>query len=456
MATASVSSLGVGSNLDLSSILTKLMTAESEPLTALQSKITATNTKLSAFGTLKAKLATLQDTASKLKSSLNLNAMGASSSDSTIAKATTAFNAAAGTYTIKVDQLASAQKSFSNALASDATFTSGTLNFDFNGTVKSVELTGQTSYSLNDVRSAINAAGIGVTATVVSGDAGARLVLTGTQPGASGAFTLSATNGTGDTDSLDLSDLAAFDTTTSGLARSTAQDATFSIDGIAASSSSNTVTGKITGVTLNLQAQGTTTLTVAVDSSAVTKAVQSFVDAYNAVINLVKTNSTYDSTTKTAGAFNADSSVTSLRSQLSQVRSTVPTELTDATYKTLASLGVSINQDGTMSLASDTLSTALSSSASDVVKTLNAYGTAFANKLTSILGTGGLIENRVNGLNTTLKIQNNNVTALENRLAQIKKRYTAQFTALDKLMSQMQTTSTYLTQQLAQYTKSTS
>ncbi|MFB0934671.1 MAG: flagellar filament capping protein FliD, partial [Propionivibrio sp.] len=64
--------------------------------------------------------------------------------------------------------------------------------------------------------------------------------------------------------------------------------------------------------------------------------------------------------------------------------------------------------------------------------------------------------NRVNGLNTTLKIQNNNVTALENRLAQIKKRYTAQFTALDKLMSQMQTTSTYLTQQLAQYTKSTS
>ncbi|MFB0934206.1 MAG: flagellar cap protein FliD N-terminal domain-containing protein, partial [Propionivibrio sp.] len=185
MATASVSSLGVGSNLDLSSILTKLMTAESEPLTALQSKITATNTKLSAFGTLKAKLATLQDTASKLKSSLNLNAMGASSSDSTIAKATTAFNAAAGTYTIKVDQLASAQKSFSNALASDAKFTSGTLDFDFNGTVKSVELTGQTSYSLNDVRSAINAAGIGVTATVVSGDAGARLVLTRTQPGAS-------------------------------------------------------------------------------------------------------------------------------------------------------------------------------------------------------------------------------------------------------------------------------
>lgn len=456
MATANISSLGIGAGVDLASMLTNLMAAEKQPLTALQSKITATNSKISTFGTLKSNLATLKDAAEKLMSSYKLNAMGASTGTASVATATAAFNASAGNYTIEVTELASAQKSFSNAFTGTSTFTPGTLSFDFGGTIKTVELTGSTSYSLNDIRSAVNAAGIGVTATLVSGDAGDRLVFSGSQTGAAGAFTVSATNGTGDGTSLDLSDVAVFDTATTGLARSAAKDAAFLIDGIAATSASNTVTGKITGVTLNLLQQGTSTLTIATDSSSIEKSVQTFVDAYNAVVKLIKANSTYDLTTKTAKAFNGDSAVRSLQSLLSQTRSTVPAELAGAAYQTLSSLGVSIGSDGTMSFTTETLKTALSTSSSEVVKTLNAYGTSFYDKLTDALGSNGLIENRVNGLNALVKSYNNNATALENRLELIEKRYRAQFSALDTLMSQMQTTSTYLTQQLAQYTKSTS
>lgn len=450
MATASVSSLGVGSNLDLAGILDKLMAAEQQPMTKLTAKIASTNTKITTFGLLQSKLSTLQSSADKLSSAYNLNAQSASSGDEKIATATAAFNASAGNYSLSVSQLASAQKSFSNAFSSSTSFGQGSLTFTFgDGTTQSVDLSDQSSYTLSDLRGKINDANIGVTATIVNGSDGQRLILTGNETGANAGFTLSATNGTTGGSSQNLSAVASFDTTTSGLARSSAQDAQFTLDGVAATSSTNSVSEAITGLSINLVATGATTLTVANDSTAITKAVQSFVDDYNAYVSLVKENSSYDSTTKKADPLNGESAIRSVQTALTKARTTVPGELSSATFKTLGSLGISVGDDGTLSLDESKLSTALATSSTEVVKTLNAYGTAFSDTLSGIVDSSGVVGKRIDSLNHLIDVYNDNKDTLQVRLDNIEKRYKAQFTALDTLMSSLNTTSSYLTQQLA-------
>ncbi|HEX5804457.1 MAG TPA: flagellar filament capping protein FliD [Azospira sp.] len=444
-----ISSLGVGAGMDLSSILSKLMAAERQPLNTLESKIISTNSKLSTYGQLQAALEKLKNAANKFSSAFNLSTASASTGDKTIATATAAFNASIGSYSLNVTQLAAAQKSFSNAITAGTTFGQGMLEFDFSGTIKTVDLSGQASYTLQEVAGKINDAAIGITATVVSGTAGDRLVLTGSSTGADGSFTLSSTDGTITPPAVSLSQLASFDTTTPDLARSTAQDAAFTIDGIAATSGSNTVTSAVAGLTINLLKTGTTTVTVENDSSKVTDAVQAFVDAYNAINTLIKDNSSYDVTSKRAKPLNGDATIRNIQSALTGVRTTVPAELAAATYQTLAEIGVSVQQDGSLKLDSSKLSSAMTTSSKDVLKTLNAYGTAFNNNVGDILGSGGIVQSRIDGLNSQITQYNSNKTSLQVRIDGIEKRYRAQFTALDRLMSSLQTTSSYLAQQLS-------
>lgn len=444
-----ISSLGVGTGMDLSSILSKLMAAERQPLNTLESKIISTNSKLSTYGLLNSALEKFKNAANKFSSAFNLNTTTASTGDKTIATAEAAFNASIGSYSLNVTQLAASQKSFTNAITAGTTFGQGTLEFDINGTIETVDLNDQSSYTLYEVAGKINDAGIDITATVVSGTDGDRLILTGSTTGAAGSFTLSTTDGTVTPPAVSLAQLASFDTTTPDLARSTAQDAAFTIDGVAATSSSNTVTGAVAGLTINLLKTGTTTIDVANDNSKVTEAVQAFVDAYNAINTLIKENTTYDVASKRAKPLNGDAAIRSIQSALTNVRTTVPAELSGATYQTLAEIGVSIQQDGSLKLDSSKLSSALTSSSKDVLKTLNAYGTAFNDTVGNIVGANGIVQSRIDGLNSQVKQYNDNKTALQVRIDNIEKRYRAQFTALDRLMSSMQTTSSYLAQQLS-------
>jgi len=442
--TGSVSSLGVGAGLDLNSILSKLMAAERQPLASLESRITAANAKISTFGRLKARLETLASASNKLSSAFNLNAVTATSSEATVATASAAFNATAGKYAIDVTQLASAQKSFSNEFAPTTTFGQGSLEFTIDGDVKTVNLTDQASYTLQDIRAKIADANIGISATVVSGTGGDRLVFSGAATGSSGAFTIAAGAGS----DVSLTTLASFDTTTIGLARSTAQDALFSVEGVSATASTNTSSTVVNGLTISLLKTGTTTLTVATDNTKVTEAVQAFVDAYNGINSLIKENSSYDTSTKKAQPLNGESTVRTIQGLISTTRTTVPATLSVATYQTLSSLGISAAQDGSLSLDSAKLSGALSSNQTEVLKTLNAYGAAFNTALTNIQTTDGVIQSRINGLGLQVKSYNDNKSTLEIRISRIEARYRAQFISLDKLVSSLQTTSSYLSQQL--------
>lgn len=439
------SSLGVGTGIDLNSMLTKLMAVEKIPLTQINSKISETNTKISAYGQLKSALSTLQSAAQTFSSPSKLNLFSVSSSDETVLTASSAFTAAPGSYTINVSSLAKSQKDFTQSYATGKQFaTAGSLTFTVGGVAQS-PIAIPANSSLQDIRAAINDANIGVSASIISTGTVDRLVLSGTTEGSANAFSLAVTGG-----DADLQSLASFDRSlASGLAYSNASDATLTIDGVSITSSTNNIANKINGITLNLFKTGTSTLKVASDSSSLTKAAQSLVDAYNTVANYIKTKTAYDASTETAQPLNAESTVRSIQGLLSSARTTVPASLSSATFKTLTEIGLSIQSDGTMALDSTKLEAAMGTSISGVKQTLATYGAAFDAGINAIIGTTGLLKSRVDGLNASITRYNSQVTSLEKRLELVEARYRKQFTALDTLMGNLQTTSTYLTQQLA-------
>lgn len=445
---ATSSSLGIGTGVDLNTMLTSIIAAERAPITALDTKISATNNTISLYGTLKSKLDALQTAADTLQYPSRLSALSATSSDTTVLGASAAYTAAVGSYGLEVTQLASAQKSFSVAYDSGTTFGPGDLTFTVGVTSATISLSSPSS-SLQDVSNAINNAKVGVTTTVVTDSAGKqRMILTGDKSGIGNDFSLTSSL----TASGSQASLADFDMATVGLSRGIAQDAKMKIDGIEVSSSSNTFSN-VSGLTLTAVKLGTSNVTVQNDSTKITAAVQAFVDSYNAVVSLIKANSSYDTTTKKAQAFNGDSTTRSLLYSLGNARATVPTELSGSTLSTLSSLGISIQTSGQLKLDTTVLSSAISTSPTDVVKTLSAYGKSFSTEVTALLAGNGAVSNRMNSLNSAVSRFKDNQAALEIRVSLVEKRYRAQFTALDKLVSSMQTTSSYLTQQFAQLQK---
>lgn len=452
---ASVSSLGVGSGLDLESMVTKLMSAERAPIDALTTKITSAQTKISLFGTLSTKLTALQTAADTLQFPTRLAATKATSGDATIVSATSSFGSVAGSYGIEVTQLAAAQKSFTQEYIAGTTFSPGSLSFTVAGAAAAaIDLNevGKTSYTLDEVRDKINAAKIGVTATVINTSSGGqRMVLTGDSSGTANSFSLtSGLSASGGQPNLDS---ANFDTTTPGLARSTAQDGLIKIDGVEVSSTTNVFTN-ISGLTITankLSATGvSTSLKVETDNDKVVSAVKAFVEAYNAIASTIKTNSAYDSASKKAQPLNGDFAARTISTGLSNARTTIPTELATATIKTLSELGVSVSLTGQLTLDETKLRAAVSQSPSDTLTTLQAYGKSFSDTVGSLIDSGGVVTKRVASLNNAVKIYQDNQASLEVRMVAIEKRFRAQFTAMDVLVSQMKSTSSTLSQIFSQ------
>lgn len=449
---ATTSSLGVGTGVDLQTMLTKIMAAERAPITALDTKISAANTKISVYGTLKSKLDALQSAAETLQFPSRLAAVSATTSDATVVGASATYTAAIGSYSAEVTQLAAAQKSFSVAYNAGTTFGQGTLNFTVGGVAATpITLNGQASYTLAEVGTQINNAKIGVTATVITDSSGKqRMVLTGDKSGAANSFGLSSTlTASGSQASLD-----SFDTATVGLMRNSAQDGKMKLDGIEIASSTNSFTTGSNGLTLTAVKLGTANISVQNDSTKITTAAQAFVDAFNAVASLIKSNTGYDAATKTSQALTGDSTVRSVMGNLGSARTTTPTELSTATFKSLSEIGISIQQSGLLALDSSKLNKAISASPTEVIKTLSAYGKSFGTAVMDMQNTGGVVSNRLSSLKSSVSRFQTTQTSLEHRVSLIEKRYQAQFTALDKYVSAMNVTSSALTQQLAGLAKS--
>jgi len=494
---ATITSLGAGSGLDLNSLLTNLMQSEQQPLVKLQTQEASYQARISALGSLQSTLSSLQTAAGAMvpatgttaTAKYNPTTYSASIADTSIATASASTGAVAGSYSLEVSALAQGQRLVS---PSDAAYTSATsvigtgeLTVDFGAlsagtftadSTRSKTITiDSTNNTLGGLRDAINAANIGASATIINGvnsTTGANeshLVISSTQTGLSNVMQLSGTGTTPlsgfDYDPAANSGTMTQDSTQGGQA---ASNAAFKLNGIAATSSTNSVTGALDGVTLNLQKISTvltpatsgppatsatytpTTLTVgtSTSSSALSNTLNAFVSAYNATNSAMSGLGAYDAKTKTAGALQGNSTLRTVKSQIQNLLFNATAGGTSA-YRHLTDLGVSLAKDGSLSLDSAKLSAAVAADPTSVANLVAAAGKAYNTAITGMVGSTGSITSATDGANRTIKALTQRQQALTSRLAVIQANYTKQFTALDSLISGMKQTSTYLTQQLA-------
>jgi flagellar hook-associated protein 2 len=431
-----ISSLGVGSGLDLEGLITKLMKVETQPLTRLQTKQSAYNNQISALGQIKSALASLQTAASAMKDPGKLSALKAESSDATVASASAAAGAVGGSYNVNVTQIASSHKLVSGVTPS---LSAGTLSIKVGAnTEKTVAISA--GMSLSDVASAINAQNSGATATVVNGSGGQQLVVTSNASGKDNTIKMSGVAG------LEFDPVSG----TGSLSQQTAaQDAKLSIDGIAVESASNTVRDAVTGITLNLAKTGSTRLTVSADDSSVREKAETFVKEYNNVISTLKTLSQYNPD-GASGVLNGDSTVRSLMSQVRNAVSSVPAGVDpQSPLKYLFDLGISADLGGTLKLDTEKLAAALEQNPSAATQTLTAYASAFDALATRLNGDSGPIETRTQGIQQATRMLDTQMETLSLRLEKIESQYRSQFAALDTLLSKLQSTSDYLAQQIS-------
>lgn len=446
--------------LDVPSLVSQLMALERKPITTLQSKVTANDSKISTFGTIKSLVATFQSSVATLTSSLGK--YSATASDSNVFSATASSSAVAGSYTLTVDHLARAQSLVAAGQLSSTdpiTTSASTVSFVVGGATTDVAI--DAGASLADIRDAINAAGTGMSATIVNDGSGTpyRLALTANSTGTANAATSITVLAGGD---AVLNEMLAFNPLSNPPASTTltepasALDASFTVNGIPVTSSTNTVSDAIQGVTLNLKSATTgATLTVARDTASIADAAGKFVDAYNAMVKQMKSSSAFaTSSSATAPVLAGDGTV---RMMLDQMRSILSTAAGESSYSYLAEVGISQQSDGTLKLDSSTFSSALSSKFSDVEALFNGatgFATRFDAWTSSALNTDGLIATRVGTLNETSKSYNDAIDKLELRMTQLERQYTITYTNLNTYLASMDSLSTYLTSQTATWFKS--
>jgi flagellar hook-associated protein 2 len=478
---ATISSLGVGSNLDLASLLTQLQTAESQPLVALQTKAKSYTSKLSAYGTIQSALSTLQTAAKKLGDPTLFQSVTGTPTVSGILSASAADVSAAGNYTIDVTQLAQAQTVITAGQADTKTaigngkitidfgaITGGTLNAttgqytgatftaDASQTAKSITID-PTNNTLEGIRNAINGANAGVTATIVNDGSGSpnRLVLTSSQTGEKSSMRISV-DGDATLQNLLNNDPAG----TQNLKQTAvAQNAKLNVNGIDVTSATNTVKEAIQGATLTLVNTGKTGLSMKENTAGVKTAINDFVKAYNSLQSTAASLTTYDADTNTAAALVGDSTLRNLQTRIRQALTT-PQAGGANDMKVLTEIGVAFQKDGTLAVDSDKLDKALAAN-------LKGVANLFSSATGSTAGYGKQIDAVVEDLNTgALKVASDGVTstikqlddqydAMQLRVDATVDRYRKQFNQLDVLINSMNNTKNYLTQQFEAMSNST-
>lgn len=436
---ASISSPGVGSGLDVQSIVTQLMALERRPLQTLQQSKSTLDAQLSGYGRFRSALSSFQTALNDLKSLDAFEIYSATSSNTDALTVTADSSAAIGALDVQINRLAQAHKMGSQAIADKDTTPLGgggdqlTITVDGEDTV--LDLGGMT---LTQIRDAINEADAGVTATLVSENTTShRLVLTSTETGSAKAMSLGFTGTLGtDLGMATINDVGSL----AELDAEIVVDNSYTI-----TRGSNSISDAIDGLTLNLKQETTTAahVTIERDNEAVAEAIQGFVDAYNAVRSTV--------TSLRGKELKNDSTLRSIEASIQGVLNTPPAGLTTS-YTYLSQIGVSIQKDGTMKLDSSVLEDAIASDFNGVAQVFanddQGYVYRLDARLDDLLASDGLIDSREDGIKESQKTLNSRIDNLEYRLQLIEKRYRTQFAALDTLLGQMQGTSQFLLRQL--------
>lgn len=332
--------------------------------------------------------------------------------------------------------------------SADAVIDEGTLALTVgSGTVRQITIDSSNS-TLAGLRDAINSANVGVTATLTTvGANDVRLMLTSGTIGNEGKITLSGLSGFSFDPTTGTGDLSQ----ASADGGQAAQGSKIKLNGIVYNGASNTITDALDGVTLNLTKVTTsaTTLTVSQDKSSTLKtALTNIVKAYNDLNSTIRDLGKYDDKTKQGGPLLGNSTLRTVSNSIKNVFQSAVTG-SNGDYKRLSDLGLAIQKDGSIVFDSTKLTTATSADYEAVATMVASFGTAAQTLTGGMLGTEGSITAATDGAQRSIKDIDKQRETLSARLVQIEARYRRQFSALDSLIASMNTTSSYLSQQLA-------
>ncbi|SIQ14871.1 flagellar filament capping protein FliD [Pseudacidovorax sp. RU35E] len=471
-----------GTNIDIDTIVSKMMAIEQTSVTKLQTQASALQSQVSAVGTVKSMLSTLSDAATALtKPTLWATKTASSSSAAVGVKVADSSQAMAGSFQVSVSQLARSQSVSSSAVAATDGFQAGTLSIQIGtwsgtsgggtpsfaaGSAAAVDVAISAGDTLGTVASKINAAGAGVTASVVTDLSGQRLVMRSASTGEAAGFQVSA-NGSGSGTAL--SGLA-FDAPGSGAGMAAnsvqwAANSVATVDGVTVTSATNTVTGALPGLSLTLSqlSSDPVTVTTSTDTNALTSAIQGFVNAYNNINGQINSLTSYNADTKKAGLMQGDSMVTGLQTMM---RRLVGTANTSGTFTTLSQLGISVSKsaDGSLTLDStklgevlanpDAVKTFFMGSGDGTTSTTDGWASRFSAFTKGAVGDDGTLDIRTQSLQKQLDGNTDDQAKATDRMTLTESRLRAQYSALDAKLSTLTSLDTYVKQQIAQWNKS--
>lgn len=471
-----ISSTGLGSGLDVSSIVSQLSAIEKQPLKALQTRAAKLQAQLSAVGQIQSQVAALASAATKLGSVLDWKGVTASSANAAAVSVSATSSAVPASFNVEVTALARAQSLALPTTVGSPALPSATEQLGYGslsiqvGTKDPVVVTiDDGKGTLADIAAKINAtSGVGVTATVVNDPSGKQnLLIRGNATGTDGAFTITATEGVGGTVSVpsNLSRLSYVSGSYAMAATQSAQNAAITVNGVAASSSTNTFKDVVPGVTLNVLQTTTQSaeIKIARDTSAITKNFQDFVSAYNALNASLSEATKYDAATGTAGLLQGDSVATGLSSAL---RNLMASRMdTGSTYTKMSDVGLSAQLGGSLTLDTSKFSAAMSADMDNLQKLFTAYnGTAATNGFgvrvkdfaNGLLAAAGAVTNKSSALQKALASNTKEQDSVNAKAALFEERLKKQYTALDTKMASLSALNSYVAQQVTTWNKSTS
>lgn len=481
---ATISSAGIGSGLDVNSIVTQLVALEKQPLKILEIKATKVQTQMSAFGQIQSQFAALSDVVSRISAAGAWTGRTTSSSNTSAATISALASAQATSFSLDADALAQSQSVSSGTITAGASVGAGTLtlrlgNWSVGGAAftpatgsADVAITISATDKVSDIAAKINAASSNVVATTFNDGTSDRLLIRSKATGVASGFRVLSADAALQGLVFDPQNSPGVGMAAPGVPVQYGQDAKARINGLAVTSATNTLSGNIPGVTINLLATTTTgfgtpgevkapvAMAVKEDTSPAVKNVQDFVDAYNTLNKTLSDMTKYDVGTQTAGLFQGDSVIVGLQNVL---RKMLGSTSGSGVYQRLSDVGIQAQRDGSLTINTSKLSAA-ANNGTELQKLFtvdnqnpltNGFGLKFGAFAKGVLASSGMLNNEAKALQNKLDAYGKEQNRVNNRAAAVEVRLRKQYSALDAQMGRLTALNQYVAQQVTNWNKST-
>lgn len=470
---ATISSPGIASGLDIQSIVSQLVALEKAPLTQLKTQATSLQTKLSTMGTIKSQVSALGDAAAKLSKASGWDPVKATSSNPSAVGVTVKAGAPATSITMEVQNLAKAQSTASAAVTTGTAMGTGSMTIELgqwsgssftagSGTPVTIDIEAGDD-SLSEIAAKINESDAGVSATVLRDASGERLLVRSKATGEENAFRITVADDDGDdTDAAGLSRLAFGVGNANGMSRSqSAENAQATINGVPITSASNTLSGTLTGMTIQLSQETTAPVNIDVtnDTEAIRSNVKAFVDAYNTLNTTLTSALRYDEATKTAGPLQGDATTVGLQNALRGMMRSVSAS---TPYSRLSDVGIELKSGGKLEIDATKMDAALdnlddlkalfTSTSNDATAT--GFGWKIKNFAEGLIDADGTVSNKTDALKASIKRNSLDQDRVNEKAARSEKRLLAQYNAMDAAVGSLNGLSAFVSQQIIMWNKS--